>query len=203
MKYLKMLGLAAIAAMGLMAFLGAGSASATVLCTTTDTPDCSVGWDYPANTTIDASLNGTATLEAGSTKLDTCTGGTVHGFTSNTGSTTTTVSGSIDELTWTGCTNTTDTLTNGSLEIHWISGTHDGTVTGKGSEVTVNTLGVTCTYGTGSGTDLGTLESGTEPKLKISTTVPKIAGSFICPSNASWTAEYIITEPHALYITTG
>jgi hypothetical protein len=35
MKYLKMLGLAAIAAMGLMAFLGASTASATVLCETT------------------------------------------------------------------------------------------------------------------------------------------------------------------------
>jgi hypothetical protein len=36
MKFLKMLSLAAIAAMGLTAFSGADSASATVLCTATE-----------------------------------------------------------------------------------------------------------------------------------------------------------------------
>jgi hypothetical protein len=203
MKHLKMLVLAAIAAMGLMAFLGAGSASATVLCTTTDTPDCSAAWDYPAKTVIDSSLTGTAILESGSTTLDTCTGGTVKGETSTTGSSTKPVTGGISQLTWAGCTNTTDTLTGGSLEVNWIEGTHNGTVSGSGSEVTVNTLGVSCVYGTGAGTHLGTLTGGSEPVLKISTTVPKISGSFICPSKASWTAEYVLTEPHALFVTTG
>ena len=47
MKYVKMLGLAAVAAMALMAFLGASSASATVLCKTHITSGCAAaGWDY-------------------------------------------------------------------------------------------------------------------------------------------------------------
>jgi hypothetical protein len=199
MKYLKMLGLAAIAAMGLMVFLGASSASATVLCTTTDTPACLM--PYGQLTVIDASLSGSAILESGSTTLDTCTGGTVKGKINNAGGASETVSGNIEELTWTGCTNTTDTTALGSLEIHYIENTHNGTVTGKASKVTVNTLGVTCTYGTGTGTHLGTLTGGEAPVLNISTTVPKIEGSFICPSSASWTASYTITEPHALYVT--
>jgi hypothetical protein len=193
MKHLKMLGLAAIAALGLMAFVGAGTASATTLST-----DAAGTAKYGVNTVIDSTLTGTAVLEAGSTTLDTCTGGTVKGkITTATG---TAVVGSIEELTWTGCTNTTDTLAGGSLSISRIGTEDKGTVEGSGSQVTVNTLGVTCTYGTGTGTHIGTLTGGSAPSLKISTTVPKIAGSFICPSNASWTAEYIVTEPHAVHV---
>jgi hypothetical protein len=203
MKHLKMLGLAAIAAMGLMAFLGAGSASATVLCTTTDTPDCSAGWDYPAGTVIDFSMVGSSITEAGSTILQTCTGGTIKGKTANTGSSSETVSVSLEQWTWTGCNTTVDATALGSLEIHWIEGTHNGTVTGKNSKWTTQSLGVTCTYGTGTGTHIGTVTGGAGSSWAISSTIPKIEGSFICPSKVSWTAEYVLTEPHALFVTTG
>jgi fibronectin-binding autotransporter adhesin len=193
MKHLKMLGLAAIAALGLMAFVGAGVASASTALST----DSAGTIKYATGTVVDATLSGTAILESGSTTLDTCTGGTVKGATTNeTGAS---VTGNISALTWTGCTNTTDTTALGSLSI--TKGTGDtGSVSGSGSKVTVNTLGVTCTYGTGTGTTLGTITGGSEPSLNISTTVPKIEGSFICPSSASWTATYIVTEPHAVHI---
>jgi hypothetical protein len=208
MKYLKMLGLAAIAAMGLMAFVGAGSASATVLCTTTTTPSCvnsATEVDkYAAGTVIDATLKngGSATLTSSSGgTIATCTGGTVKGKISNAGSAAATVSGNIESLTWTGCSQTTHTVANGSLEIHHVSGTHNGTVTGNGSQVTVAIFGTSCTYGTGEGTHLGTLTGGTEPILKIATTVSRTAGGFLCPLTAGWDAEYVVTEPHSLFVT--
>lgn len=221
MKYLKMLGLAAVAAMALMAF-GAGTASATKLCTTTDTPDCSAGWAYGVGTTIHATLKSGTTAKLwndpkGESPLVTCTGSTVKGSISNAGGTGSTVSGPLDTttnaeekhtgLTWSGCSTTVDTITTegsiGELEIHWIEGTHNGTVTSKGTDVTVNIFGVTCTYGSGAGLDLGTLTGGTEPILSINTTVNKVAGGFLCPGHAIWEAEYVVTEPHALFVTTG
>lgn len=55
MKQLKTFGLAAIAALSMMAFVGAGSASGTVLCTESKDP-CPYGEDYAAGTTIHAVL---------------------------------------------------------------------------------------------------------------------------------------------------
>ena len=162
---------------------------------------------YGQNVVIDSSLitngpDGDAKLtDSSGNVIATCTGGTVKGAINNEGGATETVSGNISELTWTGCSQTTDTVANGSLEIHWIEGTHNGTVTGKGSQVTVQIFGVSCTYGTGNGTHLGTLTGGTAPVLTISTTVTKTAGGFLCPGTAGWDAEYIVTEPHALFVT--
>jgi hypothetical protein len=220
MKYLKMLGLAAVAAMGLMAFFGASSASATVLCKQTDTPSCAVANKYGVGTVIHASLkSGTsAKLWAdpkGENPLVTCTESTVRGTIANAGGSESTVSGPLTTtlnpegkhtgLTWGGCTSTTDTLTTGSsigeLEIHHIAGTHDGTVTSKNSDVTVSIFGVSCTYGSGNGLDLGILKGGTKQVLSINATISKVAGSFLCPEKTIWEAEYTVTEPHEIYVT--
>jgi hypothetical protein len=197
MRYLKMLGLAAVAAMGLMAFVGASTASATTLFT-----DSAHKIAYPKETTIHATLEPgtTAKLTSGSTTIASCTGSTVHGITLNeTGET---VSGPISEkgLTWEGCNQTTHTVATGSLSVKWTSGTN-GEVIGKANQVTLGIFGTSCTYGTGEGTKLGTLTSGTEPKLVINATVARTAGGFLCPTTGIWEAEYTVTEPHALYIT--
>jgi hypothetical protein len=203
MKYLKTIGLAALAAMALMAF-GASTASATELYKlTTGTPSIDT---LGVGTTIDASLTGSAILETtGGEVLNTCTGGTVHGEITNAGSATTTVNGHIDELTWTGCTRETKTIANGSLEIHHITGTTNGTVTGKDSEVTINGIfGSSCVYGTGAGTHLGTLVGASGPHahatLAIKATVPRTAGGFLCPSTAVWNANYTVTSPTGLVV---
>jgi len=193
MKYLKMLGLAAVAAMALMAF-GAGTASATKLCT-----DSACTTVYAAGTEIKSELvaGTSAALTSGGSTIATCTSSGVAGTTSNKEGAT--VSGNISSLTWGGCSQTTHTVANGSLEIAWTSGSN-GTVTGKNSQVTVQIFGVSCTYGTGEGTHLGSITGGTSPILKITTTVAKTAGGFLCPSTAGWDAEYVLTSPHALYV---
>ena len=209
MKYLKMLGIAAIAAAGFMAFVGAGSASATVLCTTTDTPKCSM--PYLEGETLHATLKtGTsAKLTRGSEVIATCTESTVHGtleaWESSPDPTYQRILNTTGSagLSWGGCNQTTHTINSGTLYIDYISGTHDGTVTGKLAQVTVNIFGVSCTYGAAEGgTHLGTLTGGTAPILNISTTVVKVAGGFLCPATSGWDAEYEITSPHAVFVTT-
>lgn len=190
MKYVKMLSLAAVAAMALMAFV-ASSASATTL----DGPG---GTALPAKTAIDASLTGseTAKLEAGSTVLDECSGGTVEGVTSN--ETGTTVNGTVatKDLTWSGCSKTTTTLAGGELSI-----ASNGSVSGTGFEVTVNSIFGSCTYGLGTGKTLGTLVSGTPATLAINAKVSKVAGGGLCPAEPTWTANYTVTSPTTLTVT--
>lgn len=182
----------------LMAFLGAGSASATVLCNESATTGCK---SYGKGAILDGYLSETsATLTAGETLLDTCTSATFEGKTSTAGSSTETVRESIEELTWGSCTKTTDTITKGELEIHWISGTDNGTVTGKNISFTVNTVFGTCTYGTGESRDLGTLKGGNPATVEISATLVKTAGGFACPTEPKWVATYTVASPRPLYI---
>jgi hypothetical protein len=188
MKYLKMFGLAAIAAMGLMAFVGASTASADLY------TDKAKTIKYKTGTTISATLatGKSASLKSGETTIATCTGGTVHGKTTNE---TGTVSGTIESLTWSGCSQTTHTVAKGTLSISTA-----GVVTGKGNSVTLGVFGTSCTYGTGEGTTLGTLVSGETPVLKINANIPRTSGGFLCPATGTWEAEYIVTTPHALYV---
>ena len=210
MKYVKMLGLAAVAAMALMAFVGAGTASATALCKTTPTTSGSNIGECPSAWTVDAvesQLSGTASLETlGGTVLDTCTKGSVSGTTNGTGSTTETVSGNISALTWgteaSPCSKTTDTITNGSREIHAIGDTHNGTLTASNGEVTVNTIFGTCVYGVGTNKDLGEVVGGNPATLAINTIVNKKSGNATCPAEPRWTANYEVTSS-PLWIATG
>jgi hypothetical protein len=204
MKYLKALGLAAVAAMVLTALIGAGSASATVLCKTALKEGCAAsGWDYPTGTEIDISLVGTtSTSGTGGELLDTCTEGTNRGTTTNTGGSNETVDWNLLEFFSKSCTHTTDTIANGSLEVHWISGGTNGTVTVKGTQATkIIPGGVSCTYGAGAeGTDLGTLTGGNPATLHVETALPKLAGSFLCPGDVVWNGSYVVTSPQPLYV---
>ena len=203
MKYLKMLGLAAVAAMALTAFLGAGSASATVLCTTTSTP-CGTGWHVDS---IAASAEGTVSLHSTGGGLEaSCTVASSTTEKSATGSATTTPVGILkkENLKWgpvgEGCSNTTDTVSGGELEIHWISGTDNGTVTAKGASVTVVLAGVSCTFGVGNGKSIGDPTGGAPAIMHVNVVVEKTAGSFLCPSDSQWTGTYKITNHSAVYV---
>lgn len=200
MKYLKMLGLAAVAAMALMAF-AAGTASATTL-------DNGKGEHLSIGTAIDASLTESAELlDTNNNPLDTCSTGTIEGVTTTTGAANETVKGTVAtaDLTWGGCTTTTDTTAGGELEIHWISGGRNGTLTGNTFSVTVAIFGVSCSYGlstTDTNVHVGTLNgSDTAPTMAINTIVVKTAGGFLCPGSARWKANYRVTTPTGLTVT--
>ncbi|MGN6274921.1 MAG: hypothetical protein ACTHNP_03200 [Solirubrobacterales bacterium] len=201
MKYFKILALAAVACAAFMAFVGAGSASATVLCKTNLTSGCAAaGWAYPAGTVIKSSQTKETTgkLVAGGVTLDTCTGSTIEGKTGNAGSSTETVKGANEKIEWGTCTNKTTTTVLGELEIHWISGTDNGTLTSIGTQVTVSTIFGSCTY---SAADIGTLVGGTEPTIEVKELSVKLV-SGPCPSETKWTQSFVVTSPTPLYVAT-
>jgi hypothetical protein len=204
MKYLKVFALAAVAAAALMAFVGAGTASATVVCKTVPTAGvCPEGWDYPAGTVGKASLKAgtTAALKAtGGEILITCTESTVGGQSVNTGSATETVKSALTSLTWSNCSNTVETISPGTGELHWIAGTNNGTLTTINTKVTVNIFGVSCSYGTGAGADVGTTVGGNPGSLKVNLVVAKQEGGFLCPADTRFEAEYVATEPTAAWV---
>ncbi|MGN6276192.1 MAG: hypothetical protein ACTHNP_09740 [Solirubrobacterales bacterium] len=188
---------AIFAVTAMLAFIGVGSASATVLCSEAATACTS----YGKGAAVDASLTETTTFSTtGGTVLDTCTSGVIEGSASNSGSSSETVRETIEELTWGSCTSTADTTNKGELEIHWISGGHNGTVTGKSINVTLNTSFGSCTYGTGTALDLGTLTGGNPAAIDINTILAKQAGGFLCPAEAKWAASYSVTSPQPLFI---
>jgi hypothetical protein len=181
MRYLKMLGLAAISAAALMAF-GVGSASATTLYST--------GVPISAGTTLHMTLESgsiTTSTTDGKILVDTCTATTVDGKTTNTSGTTVTME--IESLKLEGCTVKTLNLLPGTLHID-----SAGTMTGSGQLITVNFGGVSCRYGYGSSTHLGIVNTGTiATNTVINEQEPK---SFICPDTTKWVASYFVTTPH-------
>jgi hypothetical protein len=206
-KYLKMLGLAAVAAAALMAFVGAGTASADELCTTAAVSNmCPAG---KVITEVDASLVGSAKLESttGAT-LDTCTAGTVkiteineaHGNKTGTSS----IQGTVpaEDLTWgvagtTPCTFPTKTITGGSIDATEAAG-GGTTLTATGIEVTINTvLFGSCVYGVGAGLDIGSVANG-GTQLVINKTVNRTGGGAACPETSVWNATYKITNHTAV-----
>lgn len=200
MKHLKMLGLAAIAVVALTALAAAGSAQATVLCTAKETPGCTEGHTYPVGTTLDFTKKSGASvrLTSGTTTVTTCTGSDIGGRTTSTSGEV--IKLQIEELSWTGCGQTVDTIHNGELSIQWIKGTHSATVKAIGTEVTMIISGASCTYTFGESTYLGTLTSGEEPILTIAAAAKKSAGGASCPAQIALDDELVATAPHALFV---
>ncbi|MGN6216848.1 MAG: hypothetical protein ACTHN7_07820 [Solirubrobacterales bacterium] len=198
MKYVKMLGLAAIAAAALMAFVGASSASATTL--TCGSESCAAG------TTIKSVSEGKAVLDApfGNVECES----TVEGHTTNAEEkgTAGNADGPITSLTFTPCNsgNTVKVLKAGSLSIA-SAGESNGTLSSSGSEVEVIHLGVQCIFTT-SNTTLGTVTgsntTGGNATLDIKATIPRTGGSggAFCGSSAPWTGSYKVTSPATLNV---
>jgi hypothetical protein len=208
MRYLKMLGLAAVAAMALTAFLGAGSASATVLCTTTPPAGTACGTGWHVDTVVASVSTGNSLVvrtTSGSVEY-TCTVASLTAEKTATGSATTTPVGTVSKanLTWgpvgSGCTTTVDTVAGGTLEVHWTPGTDDGTVTATGFEWTTLIAGVTCTMGLEGTKSIGELTGGSPAILHINVVVVKKAGSFLCPSTQVLEGTYTITNHTQVYV---
>ncbi len=194
MKHLKILALAVIAAAALTAFAGAGTASADELCTENATP-CPAGKQI---TTVEASLVGTGRLKTtGGTTLATCSGASLHTEAINQGIGVSPITGTGGGAELSGCSTTVDTINSGTGKAE--AGAGGGTtLTSIGSEVTLQLFGVSCTYGSGEGTDVGeATTSGELPTTNI--TVNKTAGGGLCPASATLEAGFQMTNHNAIY----
>jgi len=214
MKHVRIVGLAVVAAAALMALVGASTASATVLCKTIPAGSptgttCPAGWALQAGDKIHATLttgtDGTLTTNETFKPNITCKKTTIEVEITAEGSATATARGNVTALTIEECgENEVKTLTKGSVEIHWIEGTHNGTLTGTGTEITTVTPSIFgnihCIYTTNA-TDLGTLTGGTTASMRAeSVPIPKLATSSLCPTAPTWDATYTITTPDTLTV---
>lgn len=201
MKLMKMLALVVPLA-SLLALIATGTSSATVLCSTTANP-CPAGQKVPVGTFAKGSLKPGSTAlftdTSGETTLATCSGAVISGTLGNAGSLTETASGTggPENVTWSGCTFPMKTIHGGTVEVHHIAGTDNGTVTASGFETTLNTIFFgSCIYTYGGGTDIGIITGGTKPSLDVNMVLKKASGSALaCPETIKGTGEGIITEP--------
>jgi hypothetical protein len=216
MRHLKILGLAAVAALALMAAIGAATASANALtCSTTGAIEnklCTTpgSKQLADNAFFDASLKSGTVAELTSTFDNVkCTKSTIKGTISN-GATGT---GNIESMTFEGCTDsfggacTADT--SASAANKWpvtatttTAGVHDGNgilhvsnITGKFS----CPIG-TCRYTASTATPHVT---GGETPVVTATKIPlnrEEVSSFGCSATATWSGTYVGTEPDSLWI---
>jgi hypothetical protein len=200
MKYVKMLGLAAVAAAALMAFVGSSTASATVLCATTPVGEvCPTGWaasEIHATTTEKPKLTSTfKTVE--------CDESTVSGSITTEGGNSSTASGAAS-LSFTGhCNCTVVVASGGTLEVHAIAGTNNGTVTSNNATVTIqcSTIfgAVHCNYVTNN-KDIGTLVGGETATMNITIKIEEESTSGLCDPEATWHGNYSVTTPMGLWV---
>jgi hypothetical protein len=195
MKHLKMLGLAAMIAVGLAAFFAAGPASATVLCKTATNP-CTEKWPIAQ---FDFSLQGTGVWEDPfEIKFQECTSATFT--TQSTSEFGASISMAVPRVYWgnpeSTCTRTTDVLTKGEMYVEWIEGTANGTLKDTGTSWTVGE----CTYGFMEKNLLGTIKGGKPATLEINATVLPLTGG--CTLKYRWTAKFGISNglSSSLYI---
>ena len=198
MKYVKVLGLLAVAAAALMAFVATASATTAT---------------SPKGTVYTGALKGET---EGATTLHgvvdiTCNQAAVEGKVEQHGSGTT-AAGNISSLTFSECgSNHVTVKTAGSLEAHAtaVKGEDsDGTLTSTGAEVSIQitSLSITCVYTTnnsdiGTGTLTSSTTTGGNATIDVeSTAIPRTGGSFFCGSSAEWTGSIRVVTPSTLYI---
>lgn len=195
--YMKLAGLAAVAALLLTMLLG-GTASATVLCKTNTnpcTPDA-----YGVGTVSESALKaGTkSVLKTGVATVE-CSESTLGVQETNGGGPTSEVVGSVSTLTFGSCSCPVTVLSKGTVKVAWTSGTNNGNVTSEGTEVRAVCGGITCNYG-GTVKENFTLQGGEGAVWKVAEAVlNKQAGSgFLCSATAKWSAEYAVSSPSPL-----
>lgn len=196
-----MFGLTVVAAAALMAIGGAGTASATVFCHTTSTP-CAEKWKAGTEPrfTVKSGTAGIWRDTSGGIAAN-CPEGELRGTITSSGSASETVKTSVPAsgLTWTnveGCIKTV-TLEGGTLEVHAIEGTDNGTVTVTGVKITLSILGASCVYGFGEHEHFGTLTGNGSGSavLDISTYFLKKEGGVLCPADLTWAEEFQQEKP--------
>ena len=202
MKYVKTLGLAAVAAAALMAILGVGTASATTLTK-------EGGAVVKTKSIIHANLeSGTVAKLSGGVKTVECKEGTIGSVTENeTGAEITTVM-TEETLVFHNCNCEVKTLAGRFLLIGWIENTSNGTLISSGAEITTScstAFGlVHCILQTTS-TDIGTLtgsnETGTTATMDIaSASIGLAETSALCGESQKWEGKYLVDTPDVLNV---
>jgi hypothetical protein len=189
------------AALVFMPLWGIGAAEATVLCKAAGNPCTSV---YKKGTTFKL-VGGTTKLSAGYATV-VCEGSTAEGTIDSAGSQATSVVVKYSNRSFSGCYGESGTFKGftihkpGSAVIHWKAGSSDGTFTDVETEITHWIDAISCTYGTPTSTDLGTLKGGETATLTTEASITRIAGGFLCANPAKQTTIYEVSTPKPLFV---
>jgi hypothetical protein len=204
MKNLTHLALAGVAALILMMGIGAGTASATELCSTNTSP-CT-GTKYGTGTKLTAQLkSGTAATLTTSIGNVVCKKSTLAGVTTSAGGPgTTPVSGEVTSLTFTECVFGSSTpCTVSVVNLPWKltaektgETTFNVIVSGSPGVTLVCGSFINCTFSQTSMTLSGT---GGSPAIVKATAIGLNRSGGLCPSTASFDAEYEVTSPKPLF----
>jgi hypothetical protein len=202
-KWIKNLSLAAIAAAAFMAFVGAGTASATQLCATsgagTECAGAAGKFEY-SGTVTGTSTN--ATLSTNLANVECTESATTLDANSSTGAP---ILGEVTALSFTGCQ--TEGLVHTACTVTVKNLPYSSSIEGK-------TLTVTDPVGAGAKVVCGTVISceflTKEVSLAITNGAPTVAVAkevalshetgAICPSTATWNATYSVTAPTGLTV---
>jgi ribosomal protein S27E len=187
-RCLRLIGLGFATAMAMLSFVA--TAVASPLTSPAGAPYTSTIKATSTNWKIDGSF---VTVECSDSSLE----GKVESHSS------TSASGKLSSLAFSGCNYTVTVLKPGSLEIH-TSEASPGTITSSGAEVSIHTSVGTCTFTT-SNTDIGTLtdssETGGTAALDLnSAKIPRTGGNFLCGEFGTSTGGYEVTTPTTLYV---
>jgi len=209
MRYLKILGLAAVAASVLMALGAAGSASATVLCKNkTTTEGCSEIYPIGTKLNVELQTNGRWVLEDKNNPgqiINECQVSKFETETGNTGKEGESVFASVEveKYSWATCSFKPVTATEGGkYSIEWIKGTDNGTLKLSNFRVTSNTfLFGSCIWKTVGEPDLGTVTGGAPSTFVVNNVVLELAaGGAGCPKEVKMRAPYQFAAPNPLYV---
>jgi hypothetical protein len=214
MKYLKILGLVAIAAVPLNALLGTGTAFAGSDTCTALTSPCPSGNEYTGS--VNSTLKtGTSAVITNSVDTITCTSSSINGENTVATNASGNSTGKITSVTFSGCTDQNkETCTATAEHVPWhaelVATETAGKVNGNGV-LTVSNGGtggpqakvvcgsfLSCTFGVES-TDVDFIGSSTSPTIKTTGLALTRISGFLCPSTANWDAEYTLTKPTSLF----
>ena len=215
MRHFKLLSLAAMAVLALVAFAGAGSASATVLCGTSASPCAS---PLPNDTTlrmdIKTSTNMLMTTSGGFVNPTfTCTSSALDLTTTSAGgAAVTNLAGDLRGMTLSGCSSAnpagcssawTVTGLPTAWSVMWTTG-NNGTLSLATPVMTVSCvlsgIPVNCSFGNG-GSVTGSVTGGTPAEVRFINQTLAITAGFGCPTAAQVNATYSVTTPSPLFLT--
>jgi hypothetical protein len=196
MKQMKMLVLALVLAAVLMAIIGAGTSSATMLCNSNTTPCSNL---VTINTVVDLESTSSHVFKPGFATVK-CEKSEIAWKLESQSETGGAAKGAATGLTFAECDATVVVLQKGSLQIAHTAGTMNGTVSSEGLLIELATGGIKCKYGTPTLRAIGSITGGSPATVKVEAQLVKVEGGALCVNPATWTGNYSVGFPNPLYI---
>jgi len=202
-RLIKMSGLAVLAAMATMAFVGASSASADVLCTedVKHTGTCPAGKVVPANTLIVGLAEKALLLNKEGKVEEECHSTTLGTYLGSAGSHAG-LNGLITLFDFTNCVGLCKEaighsapfkLFASAASLHATVTSHSGSSLRPGAKLQGCPFGVTCLYQTPS----ALLKLGLDTLIAEKIPLERSTFSFVCPDETFWDATYLVTTDDA------